>query len=198
MEDIISVTPLWLPCLVSCVCACIFVRVFKYLHRPWQRQYSNNTLCLKGVIEVHPALKKKKKKILQCFLDPGCLTTGKLTLKCVTAHQYIRMIVFPPMRFSQRARGYSEESAIHSARSNSDSQLLWAMSANKFEESWEDISLTLLVACPQALFVLKGLLDSLIVNPGASVAVVLNQLYPFSGSITSHCIPARPNCNNNH
>lgn len=34
MEDIISVTPLWLPCLVLCVCACMFVRVFKYLHCP--------------------------------------------------------------------------------------------------------------------------------------------------------------------
>lgn len=75
MEDIISVTPLWL--LVSYVCVCVFVpcvQVFTLSTREAKLWLINlfsfsdrlfrAVLCLTGVTEVHPALKAK-------ILDPG-------------------------------------------------------------------------------------------------------------------------------
>lgn len=84
MEDIISVTGLWL--LVSCVCSGIYIvhERGKTVAHPFI-QLSRRPLS-DEVTEVRPALKAK-------ILDSGGYTTGKLTQRGATASLHVRVIV---------------------------------------------------------------------------------------------------------
>lgn len=224
MEDISSVTRLWL--LLSCSWACMFVHVFEYFHCPWQRQNCGSSEAFFSLIystspAVFPCIalpEGSHRNPSSTEKNPGSRMsnhreTNMKRCPCFPAHQHgCFMWSWHLWCGSPKEQKDIQESAIHSAHFNSltVANHYEPCQPTECEESWEGVvtlfnfagSLSSGSGCPEGL-------HSWTVNPGASVATVLNlqcdllavALQPErSGSflgVWKGPVPPRPNHNNN-
>lgn len=157
---------------------CVYVlHVFQYLHCLQQRQncgssksyFSRIYSALPTAFPGSPLSVQHREKNKQ---PHGSWMPGNREVnikKCYSAHQrHCSLGLWHVRCASPKEQEDIEESAIHSACCLGES--LWAMSANKtVRKAEKEVVRSLLVACPQALFVLKDSLYTPVVgNPGAS------------------------------
>lgn len=107
-------------CVHVCVCACVQVFtssmteaklwLFSLIYSASPVVFPGIALSPKGVVEVHPALRNKKKK----KKNPGCklfdhreINMKKVSLFSSTSERLLGVIAAPLMQISQRAKGYS-------------------------------------------------------------------------------------------